>query len=213
MKVIGIDLSGPSNIADTYLIVLEEQGAELQFISDVEGADDQRIFRTISDLGKNERIVIGMDAPLSYNPGGGDRPSDQELRQLVLKRGSVGIMPPTMMRMVYLTLRGIVLARMLETLKPDFDLHIVEVHPGASMLLRNAPANEVANFKREGSARSRLLQWLETQGLKGISRTEDVADHYVAAGAAALAAWQWSLGRSAWIFSATPPDHPYDFAC
>ena len=94
-----------------------------------------------------------------------------------------------MMRMVYLTLRGIVLARMLETLKPDFDLRIVEVHPGASMLLRNAPANEVANFKRERSARSRLLQWLETQGLEGISRAEDVADHFVAACAAALASW------------------------
>ena len=117
-----------------------------------------------------------------------------------------------MMRMVYLTLRGIVLARMLETLKPDFDLRIVEVHPGASMLLRNAPVNEVANFKRERSARSRLLQWLETQGLEGISRAEDVADHFVAACAAALAAWQWSLGRSVWIFSAKPPDHPYDFA-
>ena len=212
MKVVGFDLSGPSNIADTYLVVLEEQGAELKFINVVEGADDQRIFRTISDLGKNDRIVIGMDAPLSYNPGGGDRASDRELRQLVLKKGSVGIMPPTMMRMVYLTLRGIVLARMLETLKPDFDLRIVEVHPGASMLLRNAPANEVANFKREGSARSRLLQWLETQGLKDISRAEDVADHYVAACAAALAAWQWSLGRSAWIFPARPPDHPHDFA-
>ena len=62
MKVIGIDLSGPSNIADTYLVVLEEQGTELQFIAEVEGADDQRIFRTISDRGKNDRIVIGMDA-------------------------------------------------------------------------------------------------------------------------------------------------------
>jgi len=212
MKVVGFDLSGPSNIADTYLVVLEEQGAELKFINVVEGADDQRIFRTISDLGKNDRIVIGMDAPLSYNPGGGDRASDRELRQLVLKKGSVGIMPPTMMRMVYLTLRGIVLARMLETLKPDFDLRIVEVHPGASMLLRNAPANEVANFKRERSARSRLLQWLETQGLKDISRAEDVADHCQAACAAALAAWQWSLGRSVWIFPARPPDHPHDFA-
>jgi predicted nuclease with RNAse H fold len=153
-----------------------------------------------------------MDAPLSYNPGGGDRESDRELRHLVSKKGNVGIMPPTMNRMVYLTLRGIVLARMLETLKPDIDLRIVEVHPGASMLLRNAPANEVASFKRNISARSQLLTWLETQGLKGIPRTGDVPDHYVASCAAALCAWQRSLGKSAWVFPARPPEHPYDFA-
>ncbi len=122
-------------------------------------------------------------------------------------------MPPTMTRMVYLTLRGIVLARMLETLKPTLDLRIVEVHPGGCMLLRNASANEVASFKRDASARSQLLSWLETQGLKGISRTGDIRDHYVAACAAALGAWQWSLGRPAWVFPARLPDHPYDFAC
>jgi predicted nuclease with RNAse H fold len=213
MKVVGIDLSGPGNLADTYLVLLEERGTELHWVADLAGADDQTIFRIISDQGKNERIVIGMDAPLSYNPGGGDRASDQELRQLVSKKGRVGIMPPTMIRMVHLTLRGIVLARMLETLKPDSDLHILEVHPGASMLLRGAPAGQVAIFKRDRLARSQLLQWLETQGLKGISRTEEVADHYVAACAAALGAWQWSLGRAAWVFPASPPDHPYDFAC
>ncbi len=73
MKVIGLDLSGPSNIADTYLVVLEERGTELHFVEVVDGASDHDIFRTVSDLGNNEPIVIGMDAPLSYNPGGGDR--------------------------------------------------------------------------------------------------------------------------------------------
>jgi predicted nuclease with RNAse H fold len=213
MKVIGLDLSGPRNISDTYLVVFQERGAELIFMDVVERADDQCVLRTVSGLGKNEQIVIGMDAPLSYNSGGGDRESDRELRHLVLKKGRVGIMPPTMIRMVYLTLRGIVLARMLETLKPEPDLRIVEIHPGASMLLRNAPADEVANFKRQKAARSHLLQWLETQGLKGISQNGDAADHYVAACAAALGAWEWSLGRPAWSFPARPPDHPYDFAC
>ena len=212
MWVIGLDLSGPSNTADTYLVVLEERGAELNFVKDLEGANDQDIFRTVSDLGKTGPIVIEVDAPLSYNPGGGDRESDRELRKLVSKKGNVGIMPPTMNRMVYLTLRGIVLARMLETLKPDIDLRIVEVHPGACMLLRNAPTNEVASFKRDTSARSQLLSWLETLGLKGISRTGDVPDHYVASCAAALGSWQWSLGKSAWVFPAGPPEHPYDFA-
>jgi predicted nuclease with RNAse H fold len=214
MKVIGLDLSGPSNIADTHLVIFDEQGSELHLMNGISGADDQQIFHTVSVLEKNEPIAIGIDAPLSYNSGGGDRPSDAALRRMVhTKGGGVGVLPPTMMRMAYLTLRGIVLARMLETLKPELDLRIVEVHPGASMLLRGAPAKAVAAFKRDGTARFQLLQWLAAQGLVGISRTEDVADHYVAACAAALGAWQWSFGKSAWLYSASPPEHPYDFAC
>ncbi len=214
MKVIGLDLSGPRNTADTYLVVFSEQGNELQFVENVNGADDGQIFHMVSNLGKNEPIVIGIDAPLSYNPGGGDRLSDASLRHLVHEKGGgVGIMPPTMIRMVYLTLRGIVLTRTLETLKPDLEIRIVEVHPGASMLLRGAPAKAVSAFKRDEAARAQLLQWLTAQGLKGISRTKIVPDHYVAACAAALGAWQWSLRRSAWLYSAKPPEHPYDFAC
>jgi predicted nuclease with RNAse H fold len=213
MMVIGIDLSGPRNIADTYLVVFKEQGVDLHWVYGKEGANDQDIFREVSNLEKNQPIVIGMDAPLSYNPGGGDRTSDRELRQLVSNKGRVGVMPPTLMRMVYLTLRGIVLARMFETLKPGLDIRIVEVHPGASMLLRNAPAIDVSNLKRKLSARSTLLKWLETQGLMGVSQEGNSTDHYVAACAAALSAWQWCLGRSVWIYPASPPDHPYDFAC
>jgi uncharacterized protein len=214
MKVVGLDLSGPRNTADTYLVVFSEQGNELRFAENINGANDQQILHMVSNLCKNEPVVIGMDAPLSYNPGGGDRPSDASLRGLVHEKGGgVGIMPPTMIRMVYLTLRGIVLTRMLEALKPEFDLRIVEVHPGACLLLRGAPAKVVSAFKRDKAARAQLLQWLTAQGLTGISPTEIVPDHYVAACAAALGSWQWSLGRSAWLYSAKPPEHPYDFAC
>ncbi len=150
MKVIGLDLSGPRNVPDTYLVLFREQGGELHLMDSLNGANDQQIFRTVSSLRSNEPIVIGMDAPLSYNPGGGDRPSDASLRRLVHEQGGgVGIMPPTMIRMVYLTLRGIVLTRMLETLSPGLELHIVEVHPGACMLLRGAPAKVVKAFKRD----------------------------------------------------------------
>jgi predicted nuclease with RNAse H fold len=214
MKVIGLDLSGPRNSADTYLVVFSVQGRELHFLDGVDGADDQQIFHTISGLGNREPLIIGMDAPLSYNPTGGDRSSDADLRRAIREKGGgVGVMPPTMIRMVYLTLRGIALTRRLEILKPELDLRIVEVHPGACMLLRGAPTKAVAAFKRDGSARSQLLQWLGDQGLKDIFRTEDVADHYVASCAAALGAWQWSYGRPAWLFPAKPPEHPYDFAC
>jgi hypothetical protein len=115
--------------------------------------------------------------------------------------------------MVYLTLRGLQLTRLLETLKMQYDLRIVEVHPGACMNLRGADAGDISKFKTEPLARGRLLDWLETKGLRGICRTESVTDHYVAACAAALGAWQWGLGKSVWCFALELPHHPYDFAC
>lgn len=214
MRIVGIDLSGPRNFADTCLVSFEARGEEIHLIEVREGADDDHILEVISGLRQGERIVIGIDAPLSYNPKGGDRPSDSELRRLVhSKGGRVGVMPPTMIRMVYLTLRGLQLTRLLESLKPQYDLSIVEVHPGACMILRGADTNDVRKFKTESPARERLLGWLETKGLKGIRRAETVTDHYVAACAAALSAWQWSLGSSIWCFTSEPPHHPYDFAC
>jgi predicted nuclease with RNAse H fold len=216
MKIIGIDLSGPRNFADTCLVSFEERGEEIHLIDVRDGVDDDQILEAISSLGQKERIVIGIDAPLSYNSKGGDRPSDSELRRFVYERGGrVGIMPPTIIRMVYLTLRGVWLTRLLESLKPQYDLGIVEVHPGACMILRGANAEDVHAFKREPLARGRLLDWLGTQGLKGVSRSsgEILTDHYVAACAAALGAWQWSLGKSVWRFALDPPHHPYDFAC
>jgi uncharacterized protein len=214
MKIVGIDLSGPRNFAETCLVSFEERGDELHLMNVRDGADDDQILDAISGLGPNERIIIGIDAPLSYNPKGGDRPSDSELRRFVHQHGGhVGIMPPTMIRMVYLTLRGVFLTHLLESLKPKLDLGIVEVHPGAVMLLRGADANDVRKFKSDSLARGHLLDWLETKGLKGIIRTETVSDHYVAACAAALGAWQWSKGQSLWCYKSDPPRHPYDFAC
>jgi len=214
MKIIGIDLSGPRNVADTYVAVFREQGYRLRFVKAIDGADDGQILRLVTGLGKAEHIAVGIDAPLSYNPGGGDRTSDTELRRLIRERGGrAGVMPPTMIRMVYLTLRGVALTRMLETLKPDIDLQIAEVHPGACMILRGAPNKDVAGFKHDPTSRARLLEWLETRGLEGIPREENTPDHFVAACAAALGAWGWALGKPAWCFPARPPAHPYDFAC
>ena len=214
MRIIGIDLSGPRNFGDTCLVSFEERGAEIHLMDIREGADDDQILDAISGLGNRERIAIGIDAPLSYNPKGGDRRSDSELRRLVRPQGGhIGIMPPTLIRMVYLTLRGLHVTRLLESLKPQYDLGIVEVHPGACMILRGADADDVRKFKTEPSARRCLLDWLETNGLKGISLAETVSDHYIAGCAAALAAWQWSLGKTVWCCAADLPHHPYDFAC
>ena len=214
MKVVGIDLSGPRNFADTGLVSFEERDEEIHLIDVCEGADDDQILQAIMRLDPAEQIVIGIDAPLSYNSNGGDRPSDRELRGFVRDHGArVGIMPPTMIRMVYLTLRGVYLTRLLEALKPQYNLNIMEVHPGACMVLRGADAEYVRKFKSEPSVRGNLLNWLNTKGLQGISRESLVSDHYVAACAAALGAWQWVMGKWVWRSANMPPHHPYDFAC
>jgi uncharacterized protein len=160
MKIVGIDLSGPRNFADTCLVSFEEHGDEIHLMDVREGADDHQILDVISSLGQKERIVVGIDAPLSYSPKGGDRPSDSELRRRVHESGGrVGIMPPTMMRMVYLTLRGVGLTRLLASMQPKYDIGIVEVHPGASMILRGAEPADVHKFKSNLSAREHLLGW------------------------------------------------------
>jgi predicted nuclease with RNAse H fold len=213
MIVLGLDLSGPRNVADTCLVVFRERGRRLVLVETIDGADDRQIFEVTSALACGTRIVVGIDAPLSYNQNGGDRDSDRALRRLVSEKGRAGIMPPTMSRMVYLTLRGVVITRLLESLKPEHNIEIVEVHPGACLLLRNADATDVTAFKRERSARQRLLGWLEGQRLDNLSVGDSVTDHFVAACAAGMGAWQWAKTNSVWRFPAQPPEHPYDFAC
>jgi uncharacterized protein len=209
--ILGIDLSGPRNVRDTSVVVFAQQDNRLCFDRAIHGAGDLVLFELVSNIGQSGRVVAGIDAPLSYNPGGGDRPSDAELRQRIREIGRTGIMPPTLIRMVYLTLRGVALTRALETLKPQMDVSMVEVHPGASMLLGGAPVSDVAAFKRDEAARLRLLLWLESLGLTNLPHVEDPSDHYVAACASALAAWKWSRGEAAWCYPAQPPQHPYDF--
>ena len=214
MKVVGIDLSGPRNFADTVLVSFEEKGNEIHLQNVREGANDEMILETLLGLEKGEQIILGIDAPLSYNVAGGDRPSEKDLRRILKEKGlQAGIMPPTMMRMVYLTLRGVTLTRLLQSFKAQYDLQIVELHPGACMLLHGADAQEVKAFKHDMAARHHLLNWLNSKGIKGVSQDDSVTDHYVAACGAAFGAWQWKLGNSAWKFPANPPHHPYDFAC
>ncbi len=218
MIIVGIDLSGPRNVVDTCLVSFkQEQGGEgLRFLDARNGADDDQILEMISRFEKSESIIVGLDAPLSYLPRGGLRESDKGLRKHIEDKGGDKrvVMPPTMARMVYLTLRGIVLARMLETLKPNFaSLKIIEVHPGACLLLHGAPSMDVATFKHNKPARKHLLEWLGEQKMTGIPRRVDITDHYVAACSAAFGAWCWATARTAWCFPARPPQHPYEFAC
>lgn len=214
MYIVGIDLSGPSNSRDTALAAFNADGQKsLTACGSLLGADDSQILSFIQGLLPPKPLVVGIDAPLSYNIGGGDRPADRDLRKQArmagLKSGTV--MPPTMTRMAYLTLRGISIARAL--LLTDDRIQIVEVHPGAAMAFRKAPIGDVLAFKQREKSRQNLLTWLEQQGLKNIADIEEPTDHYVAACASALAAWKWRHNKSAWRKAAAPPFHPFEYAC
>lgn len=207
-RFLGIDLSGPGSAQHTSVAVFRPQGDLLELEALVAGADDAEILRLLSDSG-----VVGLDAPLSYSPTGGSRESDVGLRKAVVDAGLPpgSVMAPAAPRMVYLTLRGVAVSRLIERERPALD--IVEVHPTAAMALRGAPIECLRKMKSDSGARHALLQWLETAGLQGLSGLPDQSDHSVAACAAALAAWKWHDGDAAWLYSAQPPLHPYDFAC
>ncbi len=181
----------------------------------LEGARDRDIYDLAVLLLSKGAAVFGLDAPLSYNPGGGDRRADAELRKRIVAAGlhPGSVMVPTMTRMAYLTLRGISVARMLQAIDRRGPCSVVEVHPGGAMALRGAPAADVRQFKTKAESRDRLLAWLERQGLQGASICPGPTEHFVAACASALAAWHWHRGQSVWLAPAQPPIHPFDYCC
>ena len=213
-NIFGIDLSGPSNTKESTLVSFEMRNNSLQMTIAIEGVTDLSIYDAIAENSTNVRVIIGIDAPLSYNPGGGDRKSDKDLRKHIIAKGmpSGSVMPPTLNKMAYLTLRGISVCRFLES-HPNKKINILEVHPSGAMALRGAPIKSIRKMKSSTRAKQTLLHWLENQGLNGINLSGSVSDHYVAACAAALAAWKWHLGESVWVFKSEMPFHPYDFVC
>lgn len=211
--IIGIDLSGPTNTADTAIARFAGSGDRLTLVEHAVGASDEILLACALRAAAQGPVAVGLDAPLSYNPGGGLRPGDKALSSVAIRVGlpASSVMVPTMTRMAYLTLRGITVARLMETVVPP--PRIVEVHPGITLALHGAPVEDVRNLKRDPQARQRLLDWLDRQGLHGALQLDQASDHLVAACAAALSAWRWSNGRSKWLMAAQPPFHPYDYAC
>ncbi|MEH0020023.1 MAG: DUF429 domain-containing protein [Desulfobacter sp.] len=213
MVIIGMDLSGPGNSSDTAVVAFKSSGKGLARIRHLTRADDGDILDFMTSLELDSPPVVGIDAPLSYNVGGGDRSGDAALRKRVIAAGmkAGSIMPPTLTRMAYLTLRGISIARLLSA---TFDnIKIAEIHPGGTMALGGAPIEDVRHFKKEENARMALLNWMVTQGLEHADDIRDPSDHYVAACAAALGAWKWHLGLSEWLYRSEQPFHPFDYAC
>ena len=219
MIVIGLDLAGPSNHKDTVLSVFQQNKNHLIFQKIKSNISDEEILCEIIDLSRLDEVAIGIDAPLSYQDGGGDRISDKQLRQFIVSLGMKpgSIMPPTYTRMVYLTLRGIKLTRELEKLHTTFPVSTVEVHPGAAMGSRvtEEELEYVLTYKHNLSAREYLKNWFEQQNVIGLPNGVENESHSIDSCAAALAAWHWadhSL-KPQWIFSAQPPLHPFDYCC
>jgi predicted nuclease with RNAse H fold len=214
MFFIGIDLSGPVNTEDTAITCFRAVSGRLELDRWQTAVTDQAIFDFVVDCQKAGKLIIALDAPLSYNPGGGDRQADRQLRQLVVEAGlsSGAVMTPTMTRMAYLTLRGIHLAhnlRMLDT----HNIEVLETHPGAVMALNGAPVELVRRLKSDVEARNDLLQWLEGQGMAGVTKLVNANDHLVASCACALGAWNWYKQESSWTYAPHPPLHPFAFTC
>ena len=217
MIIVGVDLSGPANSAATAIVSLRRTGDALRYEPrcSTGEADDAVIRAVVRKLSAADEVVVGLDAPLSYNVGGGSRKADKDLRARIVKKGMQpgSVMAPTAPRMAYLTLRGIAVARLLASMDEDRRPKIVEVHPGAAFALGGAPLEDVMSFKTEEKAGRRLLRWLGDRGLSELPPELAESDHSVAACGAALAAWRWACGEPSWLYPAEPPHHPYDFAC
>lgn len=210
-NIVGIDAAGPTNLKDTCVAIFERSAKGMNMLSYLTDATDQFIYDEVKKL--RGAVVIGIDAPLSYECRSGDRPSDRALRKPITELGlrSGSIMAPLAPRMVYLTLRGVVLARLFREMKPSPD--IVEVHPGAAMVLRGAPVESVREMKRSPEAKLSLLHWFRRQGITGLKEKYFYNDHLISAVAAAIAAKDWAEGKSQWIEKAKPPFTPFDFSC
>ncbi|GHH98891.1 DUF429 domain-containing protein [Neobacillus kokaensis] len=219
MKVIGIDLSGPSNHKDTVLTVFEQLPNQLKLIKLLSDIGDMDIIKEINFQSEFDEVVIGIDAPLSYQDGGGDRPGDKQLRQFIVSLGMKpgSIMAPTLNRMVYFTLRGIKLTREIENLETKNPVSIVEVHPGAIIGSRLPPENfnYVLTYKQDFTARMFIRNWMMGQNLTNLPVSVQEESHSIDACAAALGAWHWKdkTFEPKWLHPANHPLHPYDYCC
>ncbi|TKD70504.1 DUF429 domain-containing protein [Pseudalkalibacillus hwajinpoensis] len=207
---VGIDLSGPSNTKETSIALFKGDDSHLTFQQIVNGVTDEEIYELLQE--QTDSVVIGIDAPLSYQPGGGDRKADRALRKEIIAKGmkSGSIMTPTMTRMVYLTLRGITLSRGLST---TTSASIVEVHPGAAVGLRSPDLSSVLTYKLEIDPRHNLKAFLEKDGVKDIPTDVLQSSHSFDACLAAYAAWKWKQDKSEFLYPAEPPFHPFPVSC
>lgn len=220
MIVIGIDLSGPANHKDTAMAVFQTMGDELVLLDMLVHVDDEKILSTIhSFTAEDEDIILGIDAPLSYQDGGGDRPQDKNLRHFIKEFGLSGssIMPPTLTKMVYLTLRGVSLTRRITNMTATEKIRIVEVHPGAAIGTRIEPEqlSHVLEYKKDIQSRFVIFDWFQSVGLTNLPADITETSHQIDACAAALAAWHWGdpAKKPIWQWDQITSAHPFEVCC
>lgn len=217
MKVIGIDLAGPANHKDTVMSVFQASEDLLVFENAMDQASDEKIFTAIQAIAAKEHVVIGIDAPLSYQDGGGDRPQDKSIRQFIKTYGLSGssIMPPTLTKMVYLTLRGIGITRRILSANHADHIHIVEVHPGAAIGTRigSKKLHHALHYKKELESRIAIFNWFQSIGIMGIPNEFVETSHAIDSCAAALAAWHWGdmTKQPTWHWKESTDEHPFEF--
>ena len=187
-QLVGIDLSGPANHADTCLAWRNAQGR----IEVDCGCSDAAIIQWAKQ--SRQPLVLFIDAPLSYQDGGGYRPCDSELRRFLNAQGfaRVGVMAPTMTKMVYLTLRGISLAQQLTQL----GVTVIETHPGASLLLSGMAAEQVYALKTSPSALKAIQSHWQGKGIEFHQTL--TSDHQIMAVQSLLTAERWMAGQTYW---------------
>jgi uncharacterized protein len=214
--VIGVDLSGPGSPGNTVLTRFKANGRALEYLGQGSDGSDETILNVVCQAGDAGEVVVGLDAPLSYEPGGGQRGRDAALRRALIASGlrPGSVMAPTFRRMAWLTLRGMGVARLLEGIAASFSVKIVEVHPGGSFALAGGPIRAVRTFARDLSEAAKLYRWLRSEtAITGLPTTASPSSHFLASCGAALAAWKWNENRTNWLAQAERPWHPYDFAC
>ena len=211
MNAVGIDLAGPANVENTAMVALRSDGGRVWRVDTVvAGATDREIRSFVASV--DGPVTIGLDAPLSYEPGGGLRASDTALRRELAARGFERhyVLPPTMTRMIYLTARGMTVARMCA----DFDdVRLFETHPIAALLFRGISEDAIGDVKESDEVRRQIVGQLDDIDPENHLDELVVSDHTLSAIAAAVAARDAAGDQAAWRYPADPPQHPFPLVC
>ena len=215
VRVVGVDLSGPADPRYTALVWGDGQGARLSYTLHCQGADDRKILSVVRQQCDMIPTIVGLDAPLSYEPEGGMRDRDRDLQTVLRSAGMPpdSVMSPSAPRMSDRTSRGISVARAIMDIRARNPATVVEVHPGGAMALAGAPIGLVRQMNEDPVVRSKLVDWLKDNGMTGLPGDISLNEYLLAGAACTLAAWNWRAGRPNWQRPAEPPLHPFDLAC
>lgn len=195
---IGIDLSGPSNTKDTALCCFEScfDGNQIILKSDL---SDAQIYEFLQQFDSSCGVFVAIDAPLTYNEGGGYRDVDRALRKALNDKGfnKLGVMAPTMTKMVYLTLRGM---RLREYCSQLLNVEIFETHPGGALVLDQVDYQDVLQVKTQPDAIQRIWQNLTGRYpfIKSLQPPQN--DHQLMATAAMLSVYRYGNQQALFEF-------------